>query len=154
MRTTDFCFSLPDYEYPCFVSYRHLFEAYASPLADGLASTTRRPVDLAFHDAESASAGLSGLARGMIPPALPFEPTSVTPVASDSKAPRFRVASSSWLPRPLPSPLREEETISTARGDFHRRGSEGFEPLWCRPYCYEQHSTRMRGTVPISFAIT
>jgi hypothetical protein len=40
MRTTDFCFSLPDYEYPCFVSYRHLSEAYASPLADGLASTS------------------------------------------------------------------------------------------------------------------
>jgi len=57
MRTTDFCFPLPDYEYPCFVSYRHLFEAYASPLADRLAPMTRRPVDLAFHDAESASAG-------------------------------------------------------------------------------------------------
>jgi hypothetical protein len=63
MRTTDFCFSLPDNEYPCFVSYRHLFEAYASPLADGLApvsyfrSRPTRPVDLAFHDAESASAG-------------------------------------------------------------------------------------------------
>jgi len=39
MRTADFCFSLPDYEYPCFVSYRHLSEAYASPLANGLAST-------------------------------------------------------------------------------------------------------------------
>jgi len=37
MRTTDFCFPLPDYEYPCLVSYRHLFEAYASPLANGLA---------------------------------------------------------------------------------------------------------------------
>jgi len=37
MRSTDFCFSLPDYEYPCFVSYRLLFEAHASPLADGLA---------------------------------------------------------------------------------------------------------------------
>jgi len=35
MRTTDFCFPLPDYEYPRLVSYRHLFEAYASPLADG-----------------------------------------------------------------------------------------------------------------------
>jgi len=74
MRTTDFCFSLPDYEYPCFVSYRHLFEAYASPLADGLASMTRRPVDLAFHDAESASVGFFRLARGMILPALPWEP--------------------------------------------------------------------------------
>jgi hypothetical protein len=37
MRTTDFCFPLPDYEYPCFVSYRHLFEAHASPLDDRLA---------------------------------------------------------------------------------------------------------------------
>jgi len=33
MRTTDFCFPLPEYEYPRLVSYRHLFEAYASPLA-------------------------------------------------------------------------------------------------------------------------
>jgi len=32
MRTTDFCFPLPEYEHPCLVSYRHLFEAYASPL--------------------------------------------------------------------------------------------------------------------------
>jgi hypothetical protein len=57
MRTIDFCFPLPDYEYPRFVSYRHLFEAYASPLAVGFAPETRRPVNLAFHDAESASAG-------------------------------------------------------------------------------------------------
>jgi len=74
MRTTDFCFPLLDYEHPRLVSYRHLFEAYASPLAGGLAPTTRRPVDLAFHDAESASAGLSRLARGMVTPALPNEP--------------------------------------------------------------------------------
>jgi len=74
MRTTDFCFPLPDYEHPCLVSYRHLFETYASPLADRLAPVTRRPVDLAFHDAESASAGPAGLARGIILPALPIEP--------------------------------------------------------------------------------
>jgi len=74
MRTTDFCFPLPDYEHPCLVSYRHLFETYASPLADRLAPMTRRPVDLAFHDAESASAGPAGLARGIILPALPIEP--------------------------------------------------------------------------------
>lgn len=62
MRTTDFCFPLPDYEYPRLVSYRHLFEAYASPLVAGLAPARcllrpTRPVDLAFHDAPSASAG-------------------------------------------------------------------------------------------------
>jgi len=74
MRTTDFCFPLPDYEYPRLVSYRHLFEAYASPLADELALATRRPVNMAFHDAPSASAGFVRLARGMIPPALPIEP--------------------------------------------------------------------------------
>jgi hypothetical protein len=33
MVTTDFCVPLPEYEYPRLVSYRHLFEAYASPLA-------------------------------------------------------------------------------------------------------------------------
>jgi len=74
MRTTDFCFPLPDYEHPCLVCYRHLFETYASPFADRLAPATRRPVDLAFHDAESASAGPAGLARSMILPALPIEP--------------------------------------------------------------------------------
>jgi len=74
MRTTDFCFPLPDYEHPRLVSYRHLFEAYASPLANGLAPVTRRPVNLVFHDAESASAGPAGLARSMILPALPIEP--------------------------------------------------------------------------------
>jgi hypothetical protein len=48
MRTTDFCFPLPDYEYPCLVSSRYLFEACASPLANELAPVTRRPVDLAI----------------------------------------------------------------------------------------------------------
>jgi hypothetical protein len=42
------------------------------------------------------------------------------------------------LPRPLPSPLREEETSCSTRGAFHRRVTP----------------TRMRGSVPISFAIT
>jgi hypothetical protein len=51
MRTTDFCFPLPEYEYPRLVSYRHLFEACASPVTCGLAPGTRRPVNLAFHDA-------------------------------------------------------------------------------------------------------
>jgi len=51
MRTTDFCFPLPDYEYPRLVSYRHLFKPCALPLADELALATRRPVNLAFHDA-------------------------------------------------------------------------------------------------------
>jgi len=74
MHPTDFCFPLPKYEYPRLVRYRHLFETYASPLAVGLAPATRRPVDLAFHDAESASAGFLELARGMFPPALSIEP--------------------------------------------------------------------------------
>jgi len=74
MRTIDFCFPLPDYEYPRLVSYRHLFEACASPLADGLAPATRRPVDLAFHDAESASAGFERVGARHVPPALPTEP--------------------------------------------------------------------------------
>jgi len=51
MRTTDFCFPQPDYEHPRLVRYRHLFEAYASPLAPGLAPETKRPMNLAFHDA-------------------------------------------------------------------------------------------------------
>jgi hypothetical protein len=102
MRTTDFCFSLPDYEYPRFVSYQHLFEAYASPLADGLAPTgcfrNRRPtrlVDLAFHDAESASARSPGLSRGIFSRRSRSTRTSDTPVASDSPARRI-----AWDPRP------------------------------------------------------
>jgi len=65
MRSTDFCVPLPEYEYPRLVSYRHLFEAYASPLTDGLAPAARRPVNLAFHDARFASVGFLWLARGV-----------------------------------------------------------------------------------------
>jgi len=65
---------LPDYEHPCLVSYRHLFEARASPLAVGLAPATRRPVDLAFHDAESASVGPLGLPRNVLLCAIPIKP--------------------------------------------------------------------------------
>jgi hypothetical protein len=74
MRTTDFCFPLPHYEYPRLVSYRHLFEACAPPVADRLAPATRRPVDLAFHDAESASVGSIRLTRGVFFRTLPTEP--------------------------------------------------------------------------------
>jgi len=51
MRTTDFCFPLPYYEHPRLVRYRLLFEARASLLAPGLAPETKRPMNLAFHDA-------------------------------------------------------------------------------------------------------
>jgi len=53
MVTTDFCFPLPEYEYPRLVSYRHLFETYASPLAQractrdqetGEPGVSRRPI--------------------------------------------------------------------------------------------------------------
>jgi len=74
MRTTDFCFLLPDYEHPRLVSYRHLFEAYASPVAIGLAPVTRRPVDLAFHDAESASVDFIRVGARHLAPALPIKP--------------------------------------------------------------------------------
>jgi len=74
MRTTDFCFPVPEHEHPRFVSYRHLFETYASPLADGLAPVTRRPVNLAFHDAEFASARSIEVGARHVSPALPIEP--------------------------------------------------------------------------------
>jgi hypothetical protein len=90
MRTTDFCFPLPDYEYPCLVSYRHLFEAYAPPVTDGLAPEARRPVDLAFHDAQSASAGSLGLTLGVFCRRSRKGRTSDTPVASGHPAWRFR----------------------------------------------------------------
>jgi hypothetical protein len=139
MRTTDFCFPLPDYEHPRLVSYRHLFEAYASPLADGLAPATRRPVDLAFHDAESASAGFVKVgarhdSSGAPDRAVPLTPPSLPVVLLRA----FARGLSSGLPRPLPSSLREDETLSTTRGAFR---------LWGTP-------TRMRESAPISFAVT
>jgi hypothetical protein len=139
MRTTDFCFPLPNYEHPRLMSYRHLFEAYAPPLADGLAPATRRPVDLAFHDAESASAGFVKVdarhhSAGAPDRAVPLTPLSLPVFLPDAFASRRP----SGLPRPLPSPLREDETLSSAQGAFHRRGT----------------LTHMRESVPISFAFT
>jgi len=90
MRTIDFCFLLPDYEYPRLVSYRHLFEAYASPVADGLAPATRRPVDLAFHDAESASVGFSGSRATYCSARSRSSRTFDTPVTPELPASRFR----------------------------------------------------------------
>jgi len=81
MRTTDFCFPLPEFEYPRLVSYRHLFETYASPVADGLAPATRRPVNLAFHDAEFASVGLLGLAHGVLLPGASDRAVPLTPLS-------------------------------------------------------------------------
>jgi len=114
MRTTDFCFPHPDYEHPHLVSYRHLFEARASPLARGLAPTTRRPVDLAFHDAESASVDLArvGAQRFILrgpDRAVPLTPLSL-PVAPPSA---FAGSALPGSPRPLRPSLREDETIST-----------------------------------------
>jgi len=139
MRTTDFCFPLPDYEHPRLMSYRHLFEAYASPLADGLAPATRRPVDLAFHDAESASVGFVKVgarhhSAGAPDRAVPLTPPSLPVFLPDAFASRCL----SGLPRPLRSPLREDETICSTRGAFHHRGT----------------FTHMRESVPISFAFT
>jgi hypothetical protein len=100
MRTTDFCFPLPDYEHPCFVSYRHLFEAHASPLADGLAPATRRPVDLAFHDAESASVGFVKVGARHVSSGAPRSSrTSDTSVAAGHRASRFHARPSSRSPK-------------------------------------------------------
>jgi len=123
MRTTDFCFPLPDYEHPRLVSYRHLFETYASPVAIGLAPVTRRPVDLAFHDAESASVGFTRLTRGMLLRRSRSNRTSDTSVAPGPPARAFAQGDRPGLPRPFPSSLREDETLSTTRGAFHRWGT-------------------------------
>jgi len=139
MRTTDFCFPLPDYEHPRFVRYRHLFEAYASPLADRLAPATRRPVDLAFHDAQSASAGFfevgaRHVSAGAPDRAIPLTPLSL-PVILPGGCPLSRPPG---LPRPLPSSLREDGTLCSTRGAFQRWGT----------------LTHTRESVPVSFAIT
>lgn len=135
MRTTDFCFPLPDYEHPRLVSYRHLFEAYASPLADGLAPATRRPVNLAFHDAEFASVGFFGLALGIVGPRASDRAVPLTPLSLAGFPLRALArCNPPWRPRPYPSSLREEETLSTTRDAFHHRGT----------------LTRTRESVPIS----
>jgi len=82
------------YEYPCLACYRHLFEACASPLTGEPALATRRPVDLAFHDARSASAGFVGLALGLFLRRSRSNRTSDTPVAPVSLAPRFHTTRS------------------------------------------------------------
>jgi hypothetical protein len=87
MRTTDFCFPLPDTEHPRLVSYRLLFETYASPLTLGLAPVARRPVNLAFHDALIASVSFLGLARGMFPPCVPDRAVPLTPLSPPSFCP-------------------------------------------------------------------
>jgi len=94
MRTTDFCFLLPEFEYPRLVSYRHLFETYASPVADGLAPATRRPVNLAFHDAEFASVGFLGLVHGVLLPGASDRAVPLTPLSRSSFAPRSRAGRS------------------------------------------------------------
>jgi len=81
MRTTDFCFPLPDYEHPRLVRYRLLFEARASLLTPGLAPETKRPMNLAFHDARLASAGSPGLARGIVLPRAPVRAVPLTPLS-------------------------------------------------------------------------
>jgi len=68
-----------DYEHPCLVSYRHLFEACAPPVIAELALGTQRPVNLAFHDARSASVGFVGLALGV---SLPSASARTAPLTS------------------------------------------------------------------------
>jgi len=83
-------------------------------------------VNLAFHDAESASAGFFRVGARHDSSGAPVGAVPLTPLSLPIlRLGAFAWSDSSWLPRPLPSPLREEETISTARGDFHRRESEG-----------------------------
>jgi hypothetical protein len=81
MRTTDFCFLLPEYEHPRLVSYRHLFETRASPMVSGLVPATKRPVNLAFHDAEFASVSFFGLARGTFLPGASDRAEPLTPLS-------------------------------------------------------------------------
>lgn len=66
--------------------YRQLFGAFALPLAQEHALLAKRPVDLAFHDARSASAGFSGLPDGLI---LRSDPDSAVPLTPLS-LPRFQ----------------------------------------------------------------
>jgi len=99
-------------------------------------------VNLAFHDAQFASAGFFGLTRGIASSGRSRSSrTSDTPVASRRLHPCCRTVRLSWSPRPLPSSLREDETLSTTRGAFHRWGTptlmrEPFPVSWRGHVCF------------------
>jgi len=81
-------------------------------------------VNLAFHDASFASAGFLGLARGVVSSGrFRSSRTSDTPVAPGPLPPCCRTTRLSRLPRPLPSSLREDETLCSTRDAFHRWGT-------------------------------
>jgi hypothetical protein len=98
-----------DYEHPRLIGFQHLFEACASPMSDGLASTPRRLEDLAFHDAQSASAGHRDWRMGSYPVHFLVSRASDTPVASPLTV---TALSHEWgflgPPRPSCRPLRED----------------------------------------------
>jgi hypothetical protein len=92
-------------------------------------------VNLAFHDALIASVSFLGLARGMFSSVRSRSSrTSDTPVASELLPLRLRARLTARPPRPLPAPLREDETLSATRGAFHRWGT----------------LTRVRESLPVS----
>jgi len=85
------------------VSYRHLFETRASPVAYELVLAAKGPVNRAFHDARPASAGSVGLARGVLSRALRSSHASGIPVA-----PRPMVAA---LSRVRQSPVCQDRSL-------------------------------------------
>jgi hypothetical protein len=81
-------------------------------------------VDLAFHDAESASAGFFEVgarhhSAGAPDRAVPLTPPSLPAILLGTYVPRRP----SGLPRSLLSSLREDETHSTTRDAFPRWGT-------------------------------
>jgi len=74
MRTTDFCFPLLRLRAPAPPELPVFLRGSRLALDHDFALVIRRPVNLAFHDAQFASAGFVGLARGFFSRALPIEP--------------------------------------------------------------------------------
>jgi len=96
-------------------------------------------VDQAFHDAQPASAGSFGLARGVLLRALSIEPTSGTSVATGSPATCFRASRSDPNRQDrFPRVSREGETSAATQDAFPRWGT----------------LTHVREPSPISCAVT
>jgi hypothetical protein len=101
-----------DYEHPCLVSYRHLFETYAPPLNSractrsqetGGPGVSRRPIR--FGEPPQVIVRRVSSARSRL------SQTSDTPVATRRYLQRdFTRCVRFGRPRPLPSFLREDET--------------------------------------------
>jgi hypothetical protein len=124
MRSTDFCFPLLSTTSTRAAFVPSIFPRLAPrPFALGLHPGRRRLGDPAVQDAGFASAGGSGLSRGVSSSACSrCYRASDIPVADPWPSPRFREARfPTSQPRPCRPAVREEPPATTIQDAFHRR---------------------------------